>query len=292
MRVTCVPFAFALASGLLWGDTVDAQIPGPGPAVLLAPRTHVAVTVGGYRRPLYDPFFSPFYFDTFYGPYYRPFYRYAQGAYGPVVYKSSASLRVQVSPRETEVYIDNYYAGTVDDFDGFFQRLRIEPGAHDITLYLDGYRTVRQQIYLQPTGTFRLRYTMQPLSAGETAETRPTQPPRPTGPQPGSPTLQGGPDASPRLPPPAPPPQEGSTSSGAIRSSASALSIRIQPEGAELLVDGERWEGPSDDARLIIHVTPGRHHIEVRSDGYRSYQTDIDVRPGDTSTLNISLTRQ
>ena len=64
----------------------------------------------------------------------------------------------------------------LDDFDGIFQRLRIEPGSHDVILYLDGYRTVRQRIYVQPTGTFRLRYTMQPLGPGEIAEPRPVEP--------------------------------------------------------------------------------------------------------------------
>src|SRR5262249_7655300 len=109
--------------------------------------------------------------------FFRPFYWSPQVAYGPVVYGSVASLRLQVSPRQTEVYIDGYYAGTVDDFDGIFQRLHIEPGSHDVTLYLDGYRTVHQRVYLQPTGASRLRYAMQRLGAGEVAEPRPLEPP-------------------------------------------------------------------------------------------------------------------
>jgi hypothetical protein len=41
-----------------------------------------------------------------------------------------------------------------------------------------------------------------------------------------------------------------------------------------------------------VQVAPGVHHVEVRRDGYRTYQSDITVRPGDTSNVNISLTRQ
>ena len=123
--------------------------------VRAAPRS--VVVLGGYYRPfLYDPWYSPFY------PYgWFPPYGYA-GAYPP-----DSSLRLQVAPRETEVFVDGYYAGTVDDFDGFLQRLHLEPGEHEITLYLQGHRTARQMIYLQPNGTFRIRHAMETLPPGE-----------------------------------------------------------------------------------------------------------------------------
>ena len=43
-----------------------------------------------------------------------------------------------------------YYAGIVDDFDGFFQRLTLPPGQHDITLYLEGYRTIDRRSISRP----------------------------------------------------------------------------------------------------------------------------------------------
>jgi hypothetical protein len=91
-----------------------------------------------------------------------------------------SSLRLQISPRDTEVFVDGYYAGIVDDFDGFMQRLHLEPGRHTIQLYLTGHRTAEQQIYLQPGGTFRIRHTMEPLAAGEAAPARPTPAPQPS----------------------------------------------------------------------------------------------------------------
>src|SRR6516225_7972489 len=33
----------------------------------------------------------------------------------------TASVRLDVSPKESEVYVDRYFAGIVDDFDGIFQ---------------------------------------------------------------------------------------------------------------------------------------------------------------------------
>ena len=307
MKVTFVPLAAVLAAGILWGGHADAQVRARGGVRVVAPRARVSVVVGRpyyyrpYYRPYYRSFYDPFYFDPFYRPYsYRPFYwyPYSQVGYGYGRFDGSAALRLQVSPRETEVYIDNYYAGTVDDFDGMFQRLHIEPGAHDVTLYHDGFRTVRQRIYIQPTGTFRLRYMMVPLGPGEAPETRPAEPP-PAPPQgtPGTPSQagpnvyppppRGAPGQRPEGPPPgAYPPPPGN------RSDAASLSIRVQPGNAEVFIDGERWDGPSGDDRLVVQVAPGAHHVEVRREGYRSYQTDINARPGETTTVNISLTRQ
>jgi len=83
-----------------------------------------------------------------------------------------AAVRLEVTPKEAEVYVDGYYAGVVDDFNGTFQRLRVEPGEHEIELYLDGYRQVKQKVYLSPDNTFKIKYTMEKLSAGEQPEAR------------------------------------------------------------------------------------------------------------------------
>ena len=56
-------------------------------------------------------------------------------------YRDSGSVRVIVEPEQARVYVDGYYAGIADDFDGIFQRLSIPPGRHEITVKLDGYRT-------------------------------------------------------------------------------------------------------------------------------------------------------
>lgn len=268
MKVSFAPLIAVLGASLLWSGHADAQVRVGGGVFVGRPYHYRPI----YRPYLYDPFF--------YGAYYRPFYWYPYSAvgfgYGYARFDGGASLRVQVMPRDTEVYIDNYYAGTVDDFDGVFQRLHVEPGAHDITLYREGYRTVRQRIYLQPTGTFRLRYNMMPLAPGEAPEPRPVEPsPGPQGPAPYPP--------SPYPPAPRALPAPGGEAS---------LSIRVQPGNADVFIDGERWEGPAGEDRLVVQVAAGVHHVEVRRDGYRTYATDITARPGEASTVNISLSRQ
>ena len=298
MKVTLIPLVAVLAAGIFWASRSDAQVRIGGGVRVVTPRAHVSVFAGRpyyYRPYFYRPIYAPYAFPFYGGYFYRPFswYPYAAVGYG-YGYGDGASLRVQVTPRDTEVFIDNYYAGTSADFDGIFQRLHVEPGAHDITLYRDGYRTIRQRVYIQPTGTFRLRYMMMPLAPGETAEPRPAEPP----PQ----NVPGAPPSAPNTYPPQPggapvpqgaypPPQVPYPPPGA-RSESASLSIRVQPANADVFIDGERWEGAAGDERLTVQVAPGLHHVEARREGYRTYQSDVTARPGETSTVNISLSRQ
>src|SRR6266550_8853813 len=125
------------------------------------------VVVGGYYYA--DPFW---YGDPWYG------LQYPYGPYGPYPYRgyridAGAAVRLEVAPKEAEVYVDGYYAGVVDDFDGTFQRLRLEPGEHEIELWLDGYRTVRQKVYLARDKTFRVKYQLERLAAGQAPEPKP-----------------------------------------------------------------------------------------------------------------------
>ena len=64
---------------------------------------------------------------------------YSYGAWGPhlqpyAYHWNRGTVRLEVEPEETEVYVDGYYAGVVDSYDGFFQRLHLPPGEHDIEL--------------------------------------------------------------------------------------------------------------------------------------------------------------
>jgi hypothetical protein len=107
------------------------------------------------------------------GPYRGPY------PYGP--YRYDAELKLQVSPKEAEVYVDGYFAGVVDEFDGAFQRLHVVPGQHEIVVYLEGYRSIREKLYLGPNSSRKLERTMEKLAAGEPNEPKPepVNPPEP-----------------------------------------------------------------------------------------------------------------
>jgi hypothetical protein len=263
----------ALAALLIvWPARADAQWHG-----------HGRVFVGaGFYAPFWA--YDPWYGYPFYGPYPYP-YPYPYYAFDP-----GSSVRVEVKPKQAEVYVDGYYAGVVDDFDGVFQRLPVYPGDHEIELYLDGYRTVKQHVYTSAGRTFKLKYQMAKLGPGEQAEPRPTPPPQPPTPQAEQPgTVQRGP-ARPMPPPQAPPGQPSAQRPGA--SAYGSISIRVQPADADVLIDGEKWRGPESQDRLVIEVAEGRHTIEVQKAGYRTYLTDVEVRRGDTTTINVSLRSQ
>ena len=67
------------------------------------------------------------------------------------------------------MYVDGFYAGIVDDFDGTFQRLPRHTGGHCIELFLEGH-IIKKVLYLQPGSTMKLRETLVPLAAGEASE--------------------------------------------------------------------------------------------------------------------------
>lgn len=234
-------------------------------------------------------------------PYPYPYPRYPYPYYALDNLRSA--VRVEVSPKDAEVYVDGYYAGIVDDFDGVFQRLRVTPGQHEIVVRRDGFRSLRENLYLTPDSTHHIKAHLEPLPAGEPNE----PPPTPIAPPEGAmqPGASGAPSNMPpmppgarrpparRLPPPeppeeAPPPEQ----PGRASSSFGAIVIQVQPSDADILIDGEPWRGPQGNERLVVQLPEGTHRIEIRKEGYRPYTGSIDVRRGETSPLNVSLPQQ
>jgi len=119
----------------------------PRVGVVVAPRVFM-------HRPLYGPYWGPW------GP-----YAYAY----PFEYKvyPQASIRTEVTPKDAQVYVDGYYAGRVSDFDGALQRLHVTPGGHTVSLYLEGFRTITEDVYARPDSTIKLSENMQRLAPGQ-----------------------------------------------------------------------------------------------------------------------------
>ena len=68
-----------------------------------------------------------------------------------------------------------------------------------------------------------------------------------------------------------------------------SVSIRVVPPTAEIFIDGERWVTPENSTGLVVQLPPGRHAIEIRARGFRVFATVVDVRRGETTPLNVSL---
>jgi hypothetical protein len=236
-------------------------------------------------------------------------FRYPPYPYGAGYAGSEASLRVNVKPKEASVYVDGYFAGRVDDFDGTFQRLHLEPGQHEIVVYLEGHRSIHERLYFSPNQTRKISGTLERLAAGEPNEAPPVPAEnvdRPERPNPGrmrppvaGPPARRGPPPPDRGPGPGPGPGPGAGPDGQNRpnqpnqpapSPVGTLSIRVQPGDADVIIDGERWTSGSSDERLLVQLSDGRHVIEVSKNGYRRFTTEIQLRAGETAPLNISLT--
>ena len=65
-----------------------------------------------------------------------------------------------MKPRQAEVYVDGYFAGAVDDYDGAFQRLRLDAGPHRIEVRLDGYDPLEFDVRILPGRTVTYRGEM------------------------------------------------------------------------------------------------------------------------------------
>jgi hypothetical protein len=263
----------------------------------------------------WSPYWAPYWGSYYYGygyPYWGGYYRH----YDPNAALGAA--RLQVTPRETEVFVDGYFAGVVDDFDGFSQRLRLEPGEHEVTLFLEGHRPLTRRMLFTVGQTFKVHHEMEPLGAGEPEPQRPVPTARPQAPartrsgQPDVAPRRGDPGTSDRAPgdrdvdvdvdviepnDPAGEPREPRDTRPRIerpdraedaRGPSGTLSIRVQPEDAEVIIDGEPW-ARSNGERLVVALAPGVHRLEVRKGGHETYSGLVRIRPGGATTLNVAL---
>jgi hypothetical protein len=117
-------------------------------------------------RGYYDPFYNPWAYSGFgLGYYYSPWGwgpGYAQGYYGYRGHEDFGSVRLKVSPRDAEVFVDNYFAGYVDDFDGIFQSLKLEVGGHQIEIRKPGFAPLQFDVHVQPDRTVTFRGELRP----------------------------------------------------------------------------------------------------------------------------------
>lgn len=256
---------------------------------------------GGYygRYPYYGGYYGygrgywgyswgfPYYWDSGWG---YPYYGYGYGygypyGYGRPYYYSGralSSLRVIVDPNDTRVYVDGYYAGTSDDFDGIFQRLNVAPGRHEILLRKEGFKTHRFQVYAAEDRTLKLKYKMQAGEGEDPAE-----------------DLTGGREVAeePRYDPERDlreRDRDAREPERAVRETVREpetgyLRLDVRPGDATVYVDGE-FRGSARQADRL-DLAPGRHRLEVVRPGYRTVEREIEVRPGRNEAVVVDLER-
>jgi len=142
------------------------NVPASGTAVPRVNNPGGTITIGaggfypwgyvyGGGLGIYDGFYGGYYgaYDPWYGfsPVYAPSYTSTSTS------DDSGAIRLKVKPSDASVYVDGYYAGVVDDFDGAFQRLHLEPGPHHIEFRATGYVPLSLDVLIQPDFTISYR---------------------------------------------------------------------------------------------------------------------------------------
>ena len=113
----------------------------------------------GYGYPYY--YGSPYAYPAYGYGYAYPGYGYPPPPPATPGYNVSAApgavayggLKIQGVAREAQVFVDGYYAGIVDDFDGVAQHLNLEAGAHQIEIRLQGRQPIAFDVNIQPGQT-------------------------------------------------------------------------------------------------------------------------------------------
>src|SRR5262249_59152815 len=70
---------------------------------------------------------------------------------------------------------------------------------------------------------------------------------------------------------------------------AGTVHLALRPADASVYVDGE-FRGSGRRAETL-RLAPGRHRLEVVRPGYRTVEREIDVRPGETTRIDVDLER-
>jgi hypothetical protein len=175
----------------------------------------------------------------------------------------TANVRIDVSPKDAQVYVDRFYAGVVDDFDWIFQRLTLRAGPHLIEIRKTGYTSLAIEVNLQPGQTITYRRTMQPSAAGGEA--------------------------------PATAPAAPGFDEGAAPPSVDALSgdvrFDVTPSDAAVYTDGYYAGIVSDFSGRAQHLVlaPGPHHITLRADGYEPVEFDVNIQQRQTVDYRTTL---
>jgi hypothetical protein len=102
---------------------------------------------------------NPYYGDPFGDPYgygYGSGYGDSYGGYsGSRIYGShdQGNLKLKVKPRAAKVYVDGYFVGYVEQFDGAFQKLPLNGGRHKVEIKADGFETAEFDVLITPEQT-------------------------------------------------------------------------------------------------------------------------------------------
>jgi hypothetical protein len=126
----------------------------------------------GYRGHYYYPYYYRPYWG-FYGygwgyPYWGGYgYGYPAFGYGYAYpsyysYYGYGEVKLDVKPKDAQVFVDGDYVGTVDDFNSWYQHMNVEPGKHRIVIRQQGYAPYTMDLRVLPGQNYKIQQQMHP----------------------------------------------------------------------------------------------------------------------------------
>ena len=218
----------------------------------------VVVRGGRHYSPFYNGLGYPYPYSYGYG-YGSPYYGGGYYGYYGGSYSYTGSVRLKVKPRHAEVLVDGYYVGTVDDFDGTFQSLKLEPGPASIEVRAPGFEALRFDVRVLPGRKITYEENMRAGDPGQA----PTPARRPPARGPDQGVVEGRPvprDRNAEAGPPAGYDRQ-PRAFGGVR-------LRVEPRNAQVFVDGY-FVGTVDDfdSGRGLPLESGPQSIEIRAPG-------------------------
>ncbi len=219
---------------------------------------------------------SPYYGSGGYASYSSPGY-YRSTGYGV------GSLRLLVKPEQTKVYVDGYYTGDVDEFDGLLQRLNLSAGRHEIAFKLEGHRDYRVKVYVAVDRTLKIKHAMEKGSGPEVYEDLTDG--HGEDPEPAQRAEGEGWDPRDEREP-----REPASEERPFARDLGSVRFDVTPADASVYVDGE-FQG---SARRLgeLDLRAGRHRVEVVRPGFETVERDIEIEPGRVARVAIDLSRR
>jgi PEGA domain-containing protein len=125
---------------------------------------------GDHGHGYYPGYYYPFAYGVAWDPFWWGGYGYGDPGGYPVYGGGGGStdvwyggLKLKVKPSDAQVYVDGYFSGLVDDYDGMFQKLNLEVGGHHIEIRAEGYESLAFDVRIDYDQTVTYRGELQKL---------------------------------------------------------------------------------------------------------------------------------
>ena len=75
----------------------------------------------------------------------------------PATHEATGELKISATPSRAAVFVDNQFAGHVDEFDGVGKAMLLTPGRHSVRVALPGYLPFETVVDLRPHQKLKLQ---------------------------------------------------------------------------------------------------------------------------------------